>query len=76
MASRYKIFKGNNNLLYIGYLAQVTFRNLQYRPILNDQGEPLSFTSNRAARQHIDTLIEADKHTYLDALVGKGVSEK
>lgn len=60
MASKYKIFKGNNHLLYIGYLAQVTFRNLQYRPILNDQGEPLSFTSNRAARQHIEELLEKE----------------
>jgi hypothetical protein len=68
---KYRIFQGNNHLLYIGYLAGATFSNVQYRPILNDAGEPLSFTSNRAARQHIDTLIEADKHTYLDALVGK-----
>lgn len=61
MASKYKIFKGNNHLLYIGYLAQVTFRNLQYRPILNDQGEPLSFTSNRAARKYIEDLEEGSK---------------
>lgn len=58
---KYRIFPGNGHVYHIGYLAGFTPTSVQYRPLLNEQGEPLSFTSNRAARKHIEALEERSK---------------